>query len=58
MWSFEGTLSAIDDTYDFNPATHRSKTGEALTTLGRTVGGTPYQIEIEGEKKIETVGVQ
>jgi hypothetical protein len=50
--SFEGTLKAYDDTYDFDKSTHRSQTGEALTTVGRKAGGTPYQIEIKGERTI------
>jgi RHS repeat-associated protein len=44
-WTFAGSLSALNDIFDFNPSTHRTRTGEALTAIGRIVDGTPYEIQ-------------
>jgi uncharacterized protein RhaS with RHS repeats len=54
--SFEGTLKAYDDPYDFNKASHRSATGEALTTAGSKLPGKNYMIEIRGERVMEQTG--
>ncbi|MDH2066878.1 lipid II-degrading bacteriocin [Pantoea sp. GD03673] len=57
-WSFEGVVRAqAPDLYDFNASTHRSKTNEDLTTIGRWMGerfnGVPYKIEINGETAVK-----
>lgn len=49
-WEFQGSLSALDDFYNFNASTHRSRTGEILTSIGRAANGTPYVIHIQGTK--------
>lgn len=55
-WSFEGNLRSFDDTYDFNPSTHRSLLGELLTTVGNNLPGKTYTINILGEKPVSTSG--
>jgi hypothetical protein len=57
-WSFDGVVRAqAPDLYDFNASTHRSKTNEDLTTIGRWMGerfnGVPYKIEINGETAVK-----
>lgn len=57
-WSFNGVVRAqVPDLYDFNASTHRSKTNEDLTTIGRWMGerfhGVPYKIEINGETAVK-----
>ena len=51
-WNFVGVLSAADDFYNFNASTHRSFSGESLTTLGRLIGkacgAKPYTIKFSG----------
>jgi len=52
-WLFVGNVRSFQDTYDFNPSTHRSRVGEALTTignfLGKTFNGKDYKININGQ---------
>ncbi|MDI3441012.1 lipid II-degrading bacteriocin [Erwinia sp. V90_4] len=52
-WLFVGNVRSFQDTYDFNPSTHRSLVGEALTTignfLGKTFNGKDYKININGQ---------
>ena len=55
-WSFDGTISALRDFYDFNASTHRDKSGETSTTMGRQIPGTPYYIEFDGSKPISGNG--
>jgi len=57
-WSFDGVVRAqVPDLYDFNASTHRTKTNEDLTTIGRWMGehfqGQPYKIEINGETRVK-----
>ena len=55
-WRFAGELSCADDTYDFNPSTHRSWIAEALTRFGAAVPGKTYKIAIAGTKPIWEYG--
>lgn len=52
-WSFIGNIRGFQDTYDFNPSTHRTRIAEALTTIGNFLGknfnGKEYKININGE---------
>lgn len=54
-WSFDGSLRAFDDKYDFNKGA-RQLTAEALTTLGRMTPGQAYRLEIRGVRKITASG--
>ena len=56
-FNFRGTLKAFDDVFDFNPSTHRSVLGEAATAVGRAIPGTPFTIEIRGDKSLIDTGV-
>ena len=60
QWNFVGVLSAADDFYNFNASTHRSRTGEAATTLGRWIGkacgAKPYVIKFNGNEPITQGG--
>jgi len=50
---FWGNMSAYPDRFDFNPSTHRSATGEALTWFGNNfIPGTAYTINFRGSKYI------
>jgi len=51
-WCFRGTLGAFDDTYDANQSTHRSPTGEALTTILSWIPGKPYTIRMSGRRNL------
>jgi hypothetical protein len=55
-WSFNGSLKSYDDMYDFNASSHRSVIGELLTTFGRNTEGTPFPIEIRGDKPMVDSG--
>ncbi|HBQ3191058.1 TPA: lipid II-degrading bacteriocin [Klebsiella variicola subsp. variicola] len=55
-WDYNGVVRAFNDTYDANPSTHRSKSAEDLTTLLRLTQGTPYEIRIPGELKVNGSG--
>jgi len=57
-WTFSGTLSALDDRYDFN-ASNRGQAGETLTKIGRALfgaHGTPFTIHINGTKSFAGSG--
>ena len=57
-WSFEGTMSGEDDTYDFNAA-NRGALGESLTVIARTLldgSGTPYTIQFAGSEPLTGSG--
>lgn len=57
-WSFEGTMSGEDDTYDFNAA-NRGALGESLTNIARTLldgSGTPYTIQFAGSEPLTGSG--
>ena len=57
-WSFEGTMSGEDDTYDFNAA-NRGALGESLTAIGRMLldgSGTPYTIQFAGSEPLTGSG--
>lgn len=51
-YQFNGRLKSYDDIYDFNKSPHRSFIGELLTFLGSKTKGTPFYIQIRGERKI------
>ena len=55
-WLFSGQLRAFDDRYDFNASTHRGFVGEALTTIGRQLSGTPYDFHFVGGIAMEESG--
>jgi hypothetical protein len=55
-YTFKGNLSALPDKYDFNPSTHRTWLGEMSTTVGRSLPGTPYMINIIGNREINSYG--
>ncbi|MFH1067421.1 MAG: lipid II-degrading bacteriocin [bacterium] len=56
-WSFDGSLKAFDQPYDFNRSSHRGVIGEFSTTVGReAIFGRPYDIEIRGKKLISEQG--
>lgn len=51
-WEFDGALRAYDALYSFNKS-NRDPFSELLTEIARdNIVGTPYYIEIEGERKI------
>ena len=57
-WTFEGTMRALDDTYDFNAA-NRGQAGETLTKIGRALfggHGTPFTISFIGTKPLNGSG--
>jgi len=54
-WSFDGSLRAFDDRYDFNPAS-RPLIAETLTTLGRKSSGKSYSLEIRGVRRFTESG--
>ena len=57
-WEFEGTMTALDDTYDFNAAM-RGRVGETLTSIGRwlfTGNGNPFTISFSGSKTLTGSG--
>ena len=57
-WTFEGTMRALDDTYDFNAA-NRGQAGETLTKIGRALlggHGTPFTISFIGTKPLNGNG--
>ncbi len=57
-WSFSGTMTGLDDTYDFNAA-NRGFAGEALTFIGRllfSAHGTPYAIKFSGSAPLTGTG--
>ena len=57
-WTFDGTMSAHDDTYDFNAA-NRGRAGEKLTKIGRALfdgHGTPFTISFSGTKTLTGSG--
>ena len=57
-WSFDGTMWAHDDTYDFNAAM-RSRVGETLTAIGRWLfsgNGKPFTISFTGSKPLTGSG--
>jgi RHS repeat-associated protein len=55
-WAFMGNLSASPDKYDFNASNHRTYAGEFSTTVGRYLPGTPYRINVNGEKVLTQNG--
>ena len=55
-WRFIGVMKAYHDRYDFN-ASNRPRALEELTTAGRALPGTSYEIDISGEHKIHLVGM-
>ncbi|EXF92034.1 ferredoxin [Pseudomonas fluorescens HK44] len=54
-WTFDGVLNAYNDIYDFNES-NRSTLLETLTSAGRVLSGTSYEIEIPGEYRIHLSG--
>lgn len=54
-WQFLGTVKAYHDVYDFNKS-DRPLALEQLTTAGRALPGTGYEINISGEHKIHLIG--
>jgi hypothetical protein len=56
-WSFAGRTSSAPDIYDFNRSTQRTFWGEASTIIGSYLPGTPYQVNIVGQKPEQASGV-
>ena len=56
-YSFDGTLAAKDDLYDFNPRKGRSAIGNISTAIGRQLPGKPFTIHIIGSKPFSKTGV-
>ncbi|MBI5623290.1 MAG: lipid II-degrading bacteriocin [Elusimicrobia bacterium] len=56
-WSFQGSLSARNDVYDFNKG-KRPFIAETLTTLGRSIPGEDFDIEFRGDKRISDAGTK
>ncbi|WP_053189480.1 lipid II-degrading bacteriocin [Pseudomonas thivervalensis] len=54
-WQFLGTVKAYHDFYDFDKS-DRPLALEQLTTAGRALPGTGYEINISGEHKIHLIG--
>lgn len=57
-WTFDGTMTALDDTYDFNAAM-RGRVGETLTSIGRWLfsgDGVPFTISFIGSKPLTGSG--
>ena len=57
-WTFDGTMWALDDRYDFNAA-NRGQAGEDLTKVGRALfggWGTPFTISFTGSKPLTGSG--
>lgn len=54
-WRFIGVIKAYHDKYDFN-SSNRPRALEELTTAGRALPGTSYDIDISGEHKVHLVG--
>ena len=57
-WEFDGTMTALDDTYDFNAAM-RGRVGETLTSIGRWLfsgDGVPFTISFTGSKPLTGSG--
>lgn len=53
-WQFEGTMTALDDRYDFNSA-NRGLCAEVLTAIGRALlsgSGRPFTISFTGSKPL------
>ena len=55
-WGYNGVVRAYNDTFDFNPSTHRGPIAEVLTRLGGLYSGTPYSIAIPGQLQIQGSG--
>ena len=57
-YSFDGTLSALNDIYDFDSKAWgtRSIPGELMTRGGALLPGKPYVIEFKGERNISSQG--
>ncbi|MEW6051016.1 MAG: lipid II-degrading bacteriocin [Candidatus Zixiibacteriota bacterium] len=53
--SFEGTITARDNYYDFNAAS-RGFPWEQLTTVGRNTPGTPYRVTFDGGRSVNWNG--
>lgn len=56
-WSFEGSLRAFDDRYDFNEGA-RDWAAETLTAFGRKSPGRSYRLEIRGARPILESGIK
>ncbi len=56
-WSFQGSLRAFDDVYDFNKA-QRAWLAESLTMLGRNTPGKIYKVEIRGVRPVSEAGTK
>jgi hypothetical protein len=54
-WRFIGVIKAYHDKYDFNES-DRPPALEQLTTAGRALPGTGFEIDISGEHKVHLVG--
>jgi hypothetical protein len=52
-WDFEGEVRAYDDTYDFNPSTHRDWWEETFTNAMELLPGSLYDIGINGSIPVE-----
>lgn len=52
-WIFNGQVRGYQDKYDFGASSHRTKTNEDMTTIGRFLGnhfsGVEYPININGQ---------
>lgn len=54
-WQFTGIVKAYHDIYDFNES-NRPIALEQITTAGRALPGTGFEIDISGEHKIHLMG--
>lgn len=57
-WQFDGTMTALDDRYDFNSA-NRGLCAELLTSIGRALlngSGRPFTISFTGSKPLTGSG--
>jgi hypothetical protein len=55
-YSFEGTLGALPDRYQFYSSTSRTALGEVSTRFGELLPGTPFTAYITGRKRITEAG--
>lgn len=56
-WSFDGSLRAMDDIYNFEES-DRDFIPETLTTIGRNLPGKDYPMEIRGFKVVKESGMK
>lgn len=55
-WTFQGAVSGTKDIYDPNPDPSRGAVGESLTDVLRSLKGTDFDINFQGEHKVIMAG--